>query len=435
MESRVKIKFMVWTTYKEKVKALSDRIVDVQRPIRVLDAIKWPTSVDDAFRKSGFKELPKMSADSYQNISLGFDPNQKLSEFETLIQDIDRTLGSEDEIADKMKLLCEEYIAVVKMLRARGTPEFYKYSKELYGSPKETFRDEKTTINDLAHVMYSILSIIDDSHLGPIYPENISAEDTVKKLNEKFKDYFDDNPVRAKISDGILADAAAGSDTVKIREGAMFSKRDLRILEVHEGWVHVGTTLNGLNQHVCAFLSKGTPRVAPTQEGLAILMEIFTFSSYPRRARTINDRVLGIDKAEDGANALEVFEFYRVEGYSEEDCLSNMKRVFRGGVLEGGAPFTKDIAYIKGFIENYNFIRAAMKAGKPEYIPYLFVGKVHSSDVPFWYHKHQEGLVDPPKYLPPQFQDLNGVAVWMSFSNVFNMIDMKKVQEYFSKIF
>ena len=38
-------------------------------------------------------------------------------------------------------------------------------------------------------------------------------------------------------------------------------------------------------------------------------------------------------------------------------------------------------------------------------------------------------------YLPPQFKDLNGVAVWMSFSNVFNMIDMNKVQEHFSKIF
>jgi uncharacterized protein (TIGR02421 family) len=320
-------------------------------------------------------------------------------------------------------------------LMHRGTKEFHKYSSKLYGSPKETFRDERTTINDLAHEMYNILSILDDAVLGPDYPENVSAEETVKSLNKKFEGYFTDNPVRAKLSDGILADAAAGSDTVKIKEGAMFSRRDIDILEVHEGWVHVGTTLNGQNQHICRFLAKGPPRVAPTQEGLAILMEIFSFVSYPRRARTINDRVLGIDKAEDGANVLELLEFYRTEGYSETDCLNNVKRVFRGGLVEGGAPFTKDIAYIKGFIENYNFMRAAMKAGKPEYIPFLFVGKVHSSDVPLWYHKYKEGIVDPPKYLPAQFKDLNGVAVWMSFSNVFNMIDMKKVQEYFSKIF
>lgn len=426
---------MVWTTYKEKVRKLSEQVVDAQKPIRILDAIKWPAGADEAFRKSKFKDMPKVDKEYYDGVSLGFDPKKKIEEFDSIIQDIKLGLGDEDELGQKMIVNCEEYQDVVRMLMSRGTKEFYQYARKLYGSPKETFRDEKTTINDLAQTMYEILSILDDEMLGADYPENVSAEEAVKLLNSKFETYFTDNPVRAKLSDGIVADAAAGSDTVKIKEGAMFSRRDIEILEVHEGWVHVGTTLNGQNQHICRFLAKGPPRMAPTQEGLAILMEIFSFVSYPRRARTINDRVLGIDKAEDGANALELIEFYRTEGYSETDALNNVKRVCRGGLVEGGAPFTKDIAYIKGFIENYNFMRAAMKAGKPEYIPYLFIGKVHSSDVPLWYRKHKEGIIDPPKYLPPQFRDLNGVAVWMSFSNVFNMIDMKKVQEYFSKIF
>lgn len=426
---------MVWTTYKEKVKRLSEMVVDAQRPIRVLDAIKWPATADEQLRKSKFKEMPQVDKAYYDSQTLGFDPAKKIDEFDQIIAEVNSQVGEDDSIGKMIITNCLEYQDVVRMLMARGTKEFYEYSKKLYGSPKNTFRDDKTTINDLARVMYDILSILDDNVLGPEYPENVSAEETVKSLNKRFETYFTDDPVRAKLSDGIVADAAAGSDTVKIKEGALFSRRDIDILEVHEGWVHVGTTLNGLNQHVCRFLSKGPPRVAPTQEGLAILVEIFSFVSYPRRARTINDRVLGIDKVEDGANVLELLEFYRTEGYSETDCLNNIKRVFRGGLVDGGAPFTKDIAYIKGFIENYNFMRAAMKAGKPEYIPYLFAGKVHSSDVPLLYHKHQEGIIDPPKYLPPQFKDLNGVAVWMSFSNVFNMIDMKKVQEYFSKIF
>lgn len=426
---------MIWTTYKEKVRRLSEMIVDAQRPIRILDAIKWPASADEQLRKSKFKEMPKVDREYYEGVSLGFDPNKKIEEFTGIMQEVRTQLGESDEIGQRMIVNCEEYQDVVRMLMARGTKEFYTYASKLYGSPKDTFRDEKTTINDLAHVMYGILSVLDDESMGAQYPEDVSAEETVKLLNKKFENYFTDNPVRAKLSDGIVADAAAGSDTVKIKEGAMFSRRDIDILEVHEGWVHVGTTLNGQNQHICRFLAKGPPRMAPTQEGLAILMEIFSFVSYPRRARTINDRVLGIDKAEDGASVLDLVEFYRTEGYSETDVLNNVKRVFRGGLVGGGAPFTKDIAYIKGFIENYNFMRAAMKAGKPEYIPYLFAGKVHSSDVPLWYRKHKEGIIDPPKYLPPQFRDLNGVAVWMSFSNVFNMIDMKKVQEYFSKIF
>jgi len=271
--------------------------------------------------------------------------------------------------------------------------------------------------------------------MGPDHPKNLTAEQAVSMLNQRFKEYFPDDSVEAEISDGILADAAAGGDRVKIKSGTMFSERDVGILEVHEGWVHVGTTQNGNLQHVAKFLSKGSPRVSSTQEGLAVIMEIFAFRTYPARARHINDRILGIDKAEDGANILELIEFYRTEGYDEDDCIQNAKRVFRGGVVEGGAPFTKDISYCRGFIENYNFMRAAIRAGRPYLIPFLFAGKLHVDDVPLLYQKHKEGIIDPPKYLPSQFRDLNALAVWMSFSSFLNMVDLNKIQEHYNKLF
>ena len=164
-------------------------------------------------------------------------------------------------------------------------------------------------------------------------------------------------------------------------------------------------------------------------------MEIFTFRTYPKRARTINDRIIAIDQAEDGANFLEILEFYRTEGYSEEESVANSRRVFRGGNVAGGAPFTKDLSYCRGFIENYNFIRTAIRAGKPELLPYLFVGKVRVDDVPLIYSKAQEGLIDPPKYLPPQFSDLNGLVVWMGFSNFLNLVDLRPLQEHYDRLF
>jgi uncharacterized protein (TIGR02421 family) len=365
----------IWTTYKEKIRKISQRLVEAQRPIRILDSIKWDPSVDAELKKSKFKQMPKIDADYYASIPIGFQPEKKIEELQEIIRDIDLSLGSEDSLSPLLKDIAQQYIDVVHLLESRGTPKFWEVSCKLYGSPRDPF-DEKNTIFSLGKLLYSILNGIDEGVLGPIQPETIDAKEAVDILNRRFKTYFTDSNVEAKISDGILADASAGGDTIKIREGSKFCQRDIDILEVHEGWVHVGTTQNGAVQHVANWLSKGPPRCAATQEGLAVIMEIFTFRSYPRRARQINDRILGIVKAEDGANFLELIEFYRTEGYSEEDCLTNARRVFRGGVIQGGAPFTKDLSYCRGFIENYNFMRAAIRAGKPHLIPFLFVGKM-----------------------------------------------------------
>ena len=426
---------MVWTTYKEKIKRLSQRLVEAQKPIRILDAIKWDASVEEGLRKSKFKHMPKVGAEYYAAIDLGFDPQLKTQELSDIASDIESTLGVEDEIGRLLKTMAEQYIDVTRMLLARGTPQFWEYSKKLYGSPKDAFYEGGHTIHELGQLLYQILSGFDASALGPDHPEDCEAEDAVRILNERFKEYFPTGAVQARISDGIYADAAAGGDVVKIRQGSRFSHRDIDILEVHEGWVHVGTTQNGNLQHVAKWLSKGPPRCSATQEGLAVIMEIFTFRTYPKRARHINDRILGIDKAEDGANILELIEFYRTEGYSEDECMANAKRVYRGGVVEGGAPFTKDISYCRGFIENYNFIRSAIRAGRPELIPFLFAGKLHVDDVPLIYQKFKEGIIDAPRYLPPQFRDLNGLAVWMSFSSFLNLVDLQRIQEHYNKLF
>ena len=397
---------MVWTTYKEKLKRLSHRIVEAQKPIRILDSIKWDASIEEALRKSKFRHMPKVGPEYYANYPLSFDASRKIEELRDISTDIDATLGAQDALGLLLKSIAEEYITVVEMLLARGTKGFWEKSRKLYGSPKDFMFDDKNTILQLGQTLYAILGGLDQNgEIGPEYPETIEAEDAVKTLNSRFKKYFPDGSVEARLSDGILADAAAGGDVVKIKEGTKFSSREIDILEVHEGWVHVGTTQNGNNQHVAKWLSKGPPRCSATQEGLAVIMEIFTFRSYPKRAKHINDRILGIDKAEDGANILELIEFYRTEGYSEEDCIANAKRVFRGGVVEGGAPFTKDISYCRGFIENYNFMRAAIRAGRPQLIPFIFAGKLNVNDVPLLYQKHKEGIVDAPVHLPPQFRD------------------------------
>ncbi|HEY8073043.1 MAG TPA: tyrosine/phenylalanine carboxypeptidase domain-containing protein, partial [Labilithrix sp.] len=309
-----------WRSYKEIVAGIATRIVEGQRPIRVLQAVRWDNTIEEQFRRARFRELPKVDIEYYTRQELGFDPKEKSAEFEEIARDVDRELGESDAIGAILAKTALEYRDLCRMLAARGTPVFYAYSRKLYGSPKDKFPDGKTSLRDLGHVLYEILTNIDDTLLGQRFERNIPAADAAEELNRRFASYFEDAAVRVEIDDTILSDAAAGSDYVKVRTGAMFSQRDIEILEVHEGWVHVATSLNGQAQPVAKWLAKGPPRTTTVQEGLAALCEIFTFRTYPRRARRLNDRVLAVDKAEDGASFIEVFEWFRTEGYDEDEC-------------------------------------------------------------------------------------------------------------------
>ncbi|MEI6270613.1 MAG: flavohemoglobin expression-modulating QEGLA motif protein, partial [Methylococcaceae bacterium] len=58
------------STYLIEVKALSDRIVKAQQPIRILDAIKWDDAIKQEFFKGHCQQPPAITTDYYQNRSL-----------------------------------------------------------------------------------------------------------------------------------------------------------------------------------------------------------------------------------------------------------------------------------------------------------------------------------------------------------------------------
>jgi uncharacterized protein (TIGR02421 family) len=424
-----------WRSYKEQVANIAQRIVDTQRPIRVLQALRWEPSVEEAFRRSRFRELPAVGPDEYAKIDLGFEPKAKMEEFESIAEEADSEFGSKDPIGRILSATAIEYRDVARMLAARGTKEFYQCSKKLYGSPKDKFPDGKTSVRDLGLALYETLTAISAGDLGPKQPVDIDAETAAEILNQRFASYFHEAAIQVQVDDSMLADAAAGSDYVKIRSGAKFSQRDVDILEVHEGWVHVATSLNGQAQPVAKWLAKGPPRTTAVQEGLAAMLELFTFRSYPKRARKLNDRILAVDKAEDGANFIDVFEWYRTEGYEEDECYANARRVFRGGITEGDAPFTKDACYCKGIVLNYAFIRAAIQSKRADLVPFLFVGKVAHEDIPVLQARVADGVVRQPIHVPPMFRDMNGLAIWTAYSNFFFRMGGSVVDDYYAKLF
>ena len=400
--------------YKTTTSYLSLTLNELQRPIQILDSIKWQEGISDFIIKNKFKELPIIS---YDNRPLKYDPSKKLQEFKELRMKISKELGPKDPLGLILARNCMQYEDVIKMLMVRGKEQFHDYSRKLYGSANETMGDGKTKLSDLALTMSKLLNSLDENMLGDNFERNLTSEDVVDELKIRLGNYFKDEKIKVKLSDGIVSDASAGSDYIKIKSDLKFSKKDLDIFEVHEGWVHLGTTLNGQNQPYAKWLAKGPPCSTVTQEGLAVIMELFNFALFPRRAKRLNDRLVACQMAEDGADLLEVIAYFRNKGQEDHQAIKNASRIFRGAPLTGGTPFTKDIAYLKGFVMIYNFMRTSIHEGKVDLIPFLFAGKVTIEELPTLKLYHDEGVISLPKYMPPQIKDMNGLAIWMAFSS------------------
>ena len=116
--------------YQLVIRSLSDRIVEAQAPIRVLDAIKWDDGIRDTFLKKRCKALPEVTADYYAQRPLGFDPAERRQIFQDIERDITRQLGSFNPVGQIMRRMCREYRMVIRMLEARGTQDFGLISQE-----------------------------------------------------------------------------------------------------------------------------------------------------------------------------------------------------------------------------------------------------------------------------------------------------------------
>lgn len=423
------------TAQQQIIFELSERLVKAQKPIRILDAIKWGPEIKKDFFQYKFKRLPHVNQDYYTKNPLPYKAGDKIEEFYDLERDIHKHLGQFSGIGRIMLRMCREYRETVRMLSARGTSEFSKISQELYGGTQDAFYAGAPSLHDLGILLSDTLANMKNNLHTEMDEKKYTCEEAVKILKKRLNDYFDDptQPILVKVDDGIVADAAAGADTIRLRRGALFSERDLKILEVHEGWVHVGTTLNGNAQPVCTFLSKGPPSSTVFQEGLAVIVEIFSFVSHPSRIRRLTHRIEAIHMAEEGADFLDIFNFFQNQGLSPDDSYTHTTRVFRGSTPIG-KPFTKDLAYSKGFILIYNYLRLAIEAGLTSRIPLIFLGKTSIEDLNIYEDLMKDGTILPPKYLPPYFRDLAGLTCWMSYSLFLNKLSLDRLRADYKTI-
>ena len=289
-------------SYEGAVRSISDAIVDAQGPVRILNAIKWDDDVRDRFFASGCREQPAIDADWYAGRELGFDLDETRERFVEIEMQINASLGTTSGVAQLLKRTCEQYRLTLDLLEARGTDAFGPIAAQLYGTTDDVFHAGGPTVADLAGQFRDALSWVSELPIDDRDEKTIHGDDAVKLLQERLDGSMGPGMVDVVADDGIVADAAAGSSYIKLRADAMFSERQLEQLESHEGWVHVGTSANGLAQPVCTFLGKAPPPVNVTQEGLASLTEILSLTSHPVRLLRIADRIDAIALANGGAD-------------------------------------------------------------------------------------------------------------------------------------
>ena len=320
-----------------------------------------------------------------------------------------------------------------EMLDSRGTSDFFTHSKALFGAPDEATLDGETTVIDLADHMERVFSgmSLERLNLGE-EDKQYDAHEFAQQLQAPLKRYFGKDVPAVKVVDGISSKAIAGSKRIRLRSDAIFTERDLEQLLQHEAYIHAGTAKNGRLQDAIPILSRAHAGTTEIQEGLAVFAEIISGAIEPHRFRRLSDRIRVINMAAQGADFKEVFDVYMERFDDPSKAYNNTFRVFRGGVVTGGAPFTKDLVYLKGLMRVHNFMRTVVSLKRADLIRLLFVGKLDVEDIPALAYLRKEGLIHRPKYLPYWVKDSRFLVSYLAYSAFLNQVKLPGFEAYYA---
>lgn len=400
-----------------RLKSAAQLLLEAEDRLPVLKSLAWDRSVADAFLDSGARELPRPEYPAIDPVP----SRDRVAAARKLIDGASPAHRWLNRFAD----VTEE---TASLLSAVGAKSFYSHSVALYGAPSSPIADGKRTALDLARRLDVLLADFEGGmKLEP--PEILTAREIKLRLDGALPLHFGAEAPRVDVTLNVSGKAAAGRDYIKLRGDARFSDLDVTQLLQHEAFVHIATGKNGAAQTNFPILAESYPGNARTQEGIAVFAEFISGALDPRRFRRLADRVIAIDMASNGADFIEVFNFFRERAREDEpfEAFESARRVFRGGVLSGGAPFTKDSIYLGGLLEVHNFLRAAVRTGDADYVRLLFVGKIDLNDLGAMKMLREEGLIDPPRFMPPWATDMRYLISYLAYSTFLNEISLKDV--------
>lgn len=389
-----------------------------------MKSLAWDRAHADAFFKSGCAALP---SPVYPRI----DPEPSLN----LIRDARASISGSSPVHRWLSRFADATERTAAMLAAVGTKDFYAHSAALYGAPGAPIADGKRSALDLARRLDATLGEFSGKSQSLEPPSNKTADEIAARLRAELPRYFGNEAPRIDVTMNVSGKAAAGRDYVKLRADALFSDLDARQLLQHEALVHIATGKNGAAQPHFPILAESYPGNAATQEGLAVFAEFISGALDPKRFRRLADRVIAIDMSAKGADFMELFRFFRERSDSDFDAFESARRVVRGGLVSGGAPFAKDGVYLRGLLDVHNYLRTAVRKGDAAFIRLLFVGKIDVDDVAAMKALSDQGLLAPPRFLPPWASDLRALVSYLAYSAFLNEISLADVAAKYEGLF
>ena len=399
--------------------ALDARMVAAVRDIKLLTLTSWPAEVERRFlaaHAAGNPVLPKIDY-----------PRHDFAPVRRELSAISKAADAAHPLGQYLVESTASWDEAAALLECLGTTAVTTHSVRLFGRPDEPLPGNGPTTRDAARHFISIADELDHELMAPAEHISISAVALQLQLQRDLDSYFDDRVIEVVIDPNLIAKAAAGATRIRLRGGAAFSDYDRDQLLQHEAFVHSLTALNGREQPVLPSLALPSPRVTETQEGLATFAEQITGSIDIGRMKRLSLRIEAVAMAMDGADFIEVFNYFMAEEQSPVDSFSSAQRVFRGVPVDGGSAFTKDAVYLRGLIGVHTFFRWALRAQKLQTCRWLFAGKMTLADVQRFEPLFESGVLVPARWMPPWITRANGLAGMLAFSLFANRIRLDAV--------
>lgn len=394
-----------------------------EKPVRILRAVAWGPEVADQFFAAKARELPQVS---YTPLDAG-PVHEMLAAARALVD-------GQGPVQDWLLRIADVIATAADMLAAIGTKDFHRHSVQLYGSPQSDLMNCGVQPLDLARMLDNVLGSFHDLDINlnaKADAATTTAEELAARMAGILARHFEEAAPKIEIVDHLSSNALAGARYIRLKRSATFSDRDLAQLVQHEAFVHIATSLNGAAQEAFPILAAGHPGTTRTQEGLAVFAELMSGAMDPSRLLRLADRALAIQMSMDGADFIQLYRYFRDRTHDKISAFENARRVTRGGLLTGGAPFTKDSVYLDGLVRVHNFLRIAVQETRVDCIRLLFAGKMDIDDLPAITTLEAHGLCTFPRFLPPWVRDLRFLLSYIAYSAFLNRMNLDLVRDHY----